>query len=76
MLFFDNGSEDESERRRVWVDVWVDTSVGVKKRQPEINSADLQLVNDRNRKINLKTQSFTEPLRIVLDKQRPHTGIC
>lgn len=75
MLFFDNGSADESERRRVWVDVWEDTSVGVKQRPPEINSADLQLVNDCNRKINLKTQSFTEPFRIALDKQRPHTGI-
>lgn len=43
--FFDNGSEYESECRPAWVDVWVDTSVGVRKRQPEINSADLQLVN-------------------------------
>lgn len=55
MLFFDNGSADESERRGVWVDVWEDTSVGVKQRPPEINSVDLQLVNDCNRKINLKS---------------------
>lgn len=39
----------------------MDTSVGVRKRQLEIDSADLQLVNYCNRKINLKGQCFTEP---------------
>lgn len=35
--FFDNCSECESECRFAWVSVWVDTSVGVRKRQPEID---------------------------------------
>lgn len=34
---FDNPSECESECRFEWVSVWVDTTVGVRKKQSEID---------------------------------------
>lgn len=61
IIFFDNGSEYESECRLAWVDAWVDTSVGVRKRQPEISGADLQPANYCNSKIDLKAQCFIKP---------------
>lgn len=65
IIFFDSGSEYESECRSVWGDVWVDTSVGVRKRQPETDDADLQLVNYCNSKVNLKAQCFKKPFKII-----------